>query len=253
MNNINSINNIIILLCVTIVILFIMYYNLYNEVEELKKEQFVSLSNESLQILASVYNGETLTVKNINVIDSATIQNATVTGTTTLKDTQINGNATMTGNIATTGEVTGGNATFANLVSNGTVKSTGLLTVTGGSSFSGSSHLFTDGGSANKLRVGSAYGVPGISADSGEQIQIQDFTVGTQKASTKNTAGMVGLDGKTVDQNYCYLKSRLPSYGLINNTNTGNFGMAWNNKELYWTWLSKNERWNTDIGHLPYL
>ena len=205
-----------------------------------KTEHFTSVSNEAVQTIGGVYNNGTLTVSNLIVTGDTNLNTLTTAGKSNLVDTNVTGNITTTGNT-----ITQGSGTFGSLISNGTTMSTGKLTVTGGSVFSGDSHYFSDSGSIGKVKIGSVYGLPGISSD-GVQLQVQDFTIGTQKASSTNTTGM------TPDTNYCYLKSRLPSYGLINNTNTGNFGMSWNNGRMYWTWLSKNARsWNDSIGSLP--
>ena len=231
-----------IVLIIIIIILAIKVQYLENIVYNGSTEHLTSISdsnNEALQNLATAYNSGSMTVTNLTVTGDATVSgNATVGGLTKLKNTQINGTTTGTGDANFSTITTTGNATIG-----GTTTSTGKLTVTGGSDFSGPSHLFKDTVNSGTIKIGSFYGNPGISADGGKPLQVQDFTIGVQAASSTNTSDMYP------DKNYCYIKSRLPSYALLNNTNTGLFGMGWSNKRLYYTLLNRNARTWNDSDH----
>jgi len=122
----------------------------------------------------------------------------------------------------------------------------GRLTVNNGSNFNGGRHWFKDEENAGRLRVGAAYGIPGIwGEDTGGLVQVANFQIGTQRAGDNNTGGMVA------DKNYDFIRSRNPSYAMLGPSNTGQLGMAWNNGRMYWTFLEKNQRnWNSDYGNL---
>jgi hypothetical protein len=123
----------------------------------------------------------------------------------------------------------------------------GHLTVKNGSNFSGGRHYFKDEENVGRLRVGAAYGVPGIwGEDTGGLVQVSNFQIGTQRAQDYATEGMIS------DKNYDFIRSRNPSFGLVGPSNTGYMGMAWSNGNMYFTYLGKNQRWNGDRGALPY-
>jgi hypothetical protein len=122
----------------------------------------------------------------------------------------------------------------------------GHLTVKNGSNFTGGRHWFKDEENAGRLRVGAAYGVPGIwGEDTGGLVHVANFQIGTQRAGDNNSGGMVA------DKTYDFIRSRNPSYAILGPSNTGQLGMAWNNGRMYWTFLEKNQRnWNADYGNL---
>jgi len=122
----------------------------------------------------------------------------------------------------------------------------GHLTVNNGSNFSGGRHFFKDSENGGRLRVGGVYGKPGIwGEDTAGLVQVVNFEVGSQRAADPHTHGMQG------DKWYDFIRSKNPSYAILGPTNTGQFGMAWENGEMYWTFLEKNKRFNGDYGHLP--
>jgi len=121
----------------------------------------------------------------------------------------------------------------------------GHLTVNNGSNFSGGRHYFKDEENTGRVRVGGVYGKPGIwGQDTGGLLQVSNFEIGSQRAGDNNTGGMIE------DKWYDFIRSRNPSYGLLGPSNTGQLGMAWNNGRMYWTFLEKNQRWNSDYGNL---
>ena len=129
---------------------------------------------------------------------------------------------------------------------NGDNLTVGHLTVKSGSNFNGGRHWFKDEENAGRLRVGAAYGIPGIwGEDTGGLVQVANFQIGTQSAGDNNTGGMVA------DKHYDFIRSRHPSYAMLGPSNTGQLGMAWSNGRMYWTFLEKNQRnWNADYGNL---
>ena len=119
----------------------------------------------------------------------------------------INGAATVTG-IVSAGGVTTGGAVAADKVTASAVNATdvtsnsanlGKLTVTAGSTFSGGRNYFEDQEAAGKLRVGAAWGVPGIYAEDGKNIVVGSagtVQLGkTGKFATVDSAGNVSVAG----------------------------------------------------------
>ena len=190
----------------------------------------------------------------------------TVPGGLTISGNLITNGSLTANNISTTGTLNAGATTLTSLtVNNRNILSEldalnnrwsgnnltvpGKLTVQGGSKFSGGTHLFNDSGSnanGGSLQVGTCNGLPGICANgaSTNLVQIGPFTSGSQSTNGVDTGGMIP------DQTYDFLRSQKRSYAVINNNNTGNFGMTWENNNLYWTYLSGNSRWDGNNGAL---
>jgi len=253
----------------TIIFMIIITYLLYNIYCDKIKENFAE-AEQSIGGVDDTNSINTLAQLARKLLDGG----ATVPGNLTIKGELVSSGSltsagittggitsatiTSSGDIITKGNATiGGNQTITgNLSVKGAVVIDGDLTVTGhlivkkGSDFSGGRHHFTDeeaNTSGGSLRVGTVYGKPGIWHESGgdDFVQIGPFTAGTQTAGNNNTGGMVP------DKNYNFLRARDDSYAILNKNNTGNLGMAWNNGELYWTYLTRNQRdWNSDVGHL---
>lgn len=114
-----------------------------------KKEGFSdSISDadrETLRNISSLYNQKSLTVSNLTVTDNVNISG----------DTNIDGKLTVKKN-----------SQLKDLVVDG------KLTVKNGSEFSGDRHYFQDEENAGKLRVGAAWGKPGIYAEDKKELAI---------------------------------------------------------------------------------
>ena len=228
-------DTIIIIIIILFVVLTIKIICLENIVYK-NTEHLTISSNESVQNIASMYNSGKLTVSDLVVNGTATINNASfntvdVSGGTTLKSTKLDGDLSVTG------------AGTFNAGTFNSVNCNGKLTVSGGSSFEGGRHYFQDQDKAGILRVGGVNGYPGIYAENGKSLQVQDFNFGTTFVKNNNTNGMI-------NKSYNYIKSNLPSAALVNNSQSGYFLMPWNNGDLYWTYLSNNTRYNSDHGHI---
>lgn len=243
-----SLQTCIIIFIIVVAILFYKIYELENKLNEATNEKLTNtsiVSNEALQTLGSVFNSGTLTVKNLNVTG-----NANVTGTTTLTNTQINGNTTGIGSAIFDSLTTlknaqiNGDITTGKLTASSDVMTTGKLTVNGGSDFSGPSHLFRDDDNKGTVRIGSVYDNAGITATDGKPLQIQDFSVGIQAVTNPSNPATQYM----TDKNYCYLKSRLPSYAIINNKTSGHFAMYWSSGDLglVSTYLQNGARYNNE-------
>lgn len=138
-----SVLNTLNVLIVIIIILVLVYFcfNTTNTTNIINKEGFTN--DEAIQNIASVYNTGTMTVTNSNVTSVLTAKTAAVqgdlnvtgasnlTGKLTSANAQINNLTAPIANI-TTLNVTGNANTTGNLLVNGTLKSNGIFTPTGG-------------------------------------------------------------------------------------------------------------------------
>lgn len=125
------------MIIIIMIIFLVLYFNNFASQENLTN-QTVS-SNEGLQNLSSVYNTGNATLNNLKLTGSLTIGNLTIDSN---------------GNITTTGTLTGGNTTV-----------NGHIVVTNGGDFSGGRYHFNDVENCGALRVGCAWGKPGIYTD----------------------------------------------------------------------------------------
>ena len=89
-----------------------------------------------------------INTKNIEASESITAKNITASENATVKNITASGTAAVTGNLTTDG----------------------MLTVKNGSRFSGGRHYFQDSENVGKLRVGAAWGIPGIYSESGNVV-----------------------------------------------------------------------------------
>ncbi len=95
-----------------------------------------------------------------------------------------NGNVRFGADAAVTGQLTVDNLLTARLLEAGSLSATGKLTVKNGSEFSGGQHYFQDSENAGRLRVGAAWGFPGIYAEDGG-----DLVVGASKKVHLGSSG----------------------------------------------------------------
>lgn len=127
------------ILYITIGVLIIIVVSLSYRLQKLEFEHLTSAavsSNEGLQTMSSMLNS-----------GSSTLTNLTLTGGLAIGDLTIDSK----GNIFTKGTLTSGDNT-----------TNGSITVTNGGNFSGGRYYFNDTEKCGRLRVGCAWGKPGI-------------------------------------------------------------------------------------------
>jgi len=136
--------------------LIYLYFN--NQTEKFgntESSNVTSSAIEAVQNVAGLYNNNHIVVTNLTVLDKITTKNINATENVIAKNVTASENV-KTKNMSATGtaEVTG------NLTTDG------MLTVKNGSRFTGGRHFFQDSENAGKLRVGAAWGIPGIYSES---------------------------------------------------------------------------------------
>jgi hypothetical protein len=188
-----------IVISLIVLILITMYYVLTkrinnienilnNKVEHMTtgEGQLNILDNEALQNVASVYNKKKLVVDELEVTGKVTIGEGLTVGTNLIvgTDVTIGGNTNIATNIGV-----GGTATIA-----------GLFVAKNGSRFSGDRHLFTDAENAGRLRVGGAWGKPGIFAEDGKSLALGGSSGWVDTMTNSNLHGTLKMqNGFTSD------------------------------------------------------
>lgn len=133
---------------IMILFLGVIIFILYKKYTELIHSEHLTAtstsSNEAVQILSSAYNSGKAVLSNLTLTGGLTIGNLTI---------DPNGNMTTTGSIKS-GAITSGDHTI-----------NGAITVTNGGNFNGGRYYFNDTENCGKLRVGCAWGNPGIYAE----------------------------------------------------------------------------------------
>jgi hypothetical protein len=204
-------------------------------------------NGEALANIASIYNAGKLKVTDLEVTGKATIAN----GLTASGGLTVNGGSSFNGGrhyfqdeenagrlrVGGAWGIPGiyaedGKALIVGASNKNIHIRDAVLNAENGSRFSGDRHLFKDSENAGWLRVGAAYGRPGIFAEDGGELSVQYMRTGRFNPTGQGNL----MDGGATD----YIKSRTNSYALMNTNNTGIWGMAHDpDKRLYTRYLQR--------------
>jgi hypothetical protein len=142
---------------------------------------------EAIANVASLYNTGNFTMTNATITNDANITNKSTT-----KNLDVTGIANITiANITNGLNVGSGNNKLTvdsngNVVIPGNLIINGKLTVNNGSEFKGGRHYFSDSENAGRLRVGGAWGIPGIYAEDGKDVVVGSSTGNIKYDSTNS-------------------------------------------------------------------
>jgi len=121
-----------------ILIVIILIFLVFTRILKNDDIDHFDMSNEAVQNVISVYNKDNMNVTNLNLSNSLKV---TVDG----KD-------------------------VFSVDKDGNVNISGKLTVNNGSEFKGGRHYFSDMENAGRLRIGAAWGIPGLYSEDGKQL-----------------------------------------------------------------------------------
>ena len=162
-----------------IIILVVLAYYLHRyciqiEIEKIlkTKEGFAGTTGDDADVASSI---NTLA----QIAKDLQAGGLTVPGALNIKSViNTDGNITTKGAINASGGITC-NAITSGPITSDTITAKGLVTATNGSKFTGNRHFFQDEENTGRLRVGAAWGIPGIYAQDG-----QDLVLGAESGTT---------------------------------------------------------------------